>query len=62
MVAVSDVSVDGDEMQFKVRCQTGTYVKELVHSDEGRTEPSVAALIEAPCEVLWLDVEEIHAE
>jgi len=59
---VSEVSVDGDEMQFQVRCQTGTYVKELVHSDEGRTEPSVAALIGAPCEVLWLDVEEIHAE
>jgi len=62
VVEVSEVSVDGDEMQFQVRCQTGTYVKELVHSDEGRTEPSVAALIGAPCEVLWLDVEEIHAE
>ncbi len=62
VIAVSEVMVDGDEVQFEVRCQTGTYVKELVHSDEGRTEPSIAALLQAPCEVLWLDVKEIHAD
>ncbi len=62
VVAVSDVTIDGDELEFRVRCQAGTYVKELVHSDDGRTKPSVAGLLGAACEVLSLDVEEIHAD
>ncbi|MEE3083445.1 MAG: tRNA pseudouridine(54/55) synthase Pus10 [Candidatus Thermoplasmatota archaeon] len=62
IASLDNVSVDGDEVQFRVRCESGTYVKELVHSDEGRTTPSVAGVLEAECEVLWLDVEDIHAD
>jgi len=54
--------IEDNEIQFDVRCQSGTYVKEMVHSDEGRTSPSVAEVIGAECSVLWLDVIEIHAE
>ena len=62
VVSVSSILVEGDEVQFSARCEAGTYVKELVHSDEGRTVPSVQSAIDRECEVLWLDVEEIHAD
>jgi len=62
VVSINNVLVDGSEVQFSVRCEAGTYVKELVHSDEGRTVPSVASVLESPCEVIWLDVEDIHAD
>ena len=38
----------------------GTYIKELVHSDEGRTNPSVSGKLGVDCEILWLDVDQIH--
>ena len=48
--------------QFDLRCESGTYVKETVHGDGGRTQPSVASLIKAKCTVEWLDVADIHAD
>ena len=62
VVSISDVIVDGDEVQSTLRCEAGTYIKELIHSDEGRTVPSVSGVLDRECEVLWLDVEEIHAD
>jgi len=62
VISIANVTFDGDEIQFSVRCESGTYVKELVHSDEGRTTPSVAEILEAECEVIRLDVEDIHAD
>ena len=62
VVSISDVIVDGDEVQTTLRCEAGTYIKELIHSDEGRTVPSVSGVLDRECEVLWLDVEEIHAD
>ena len=50
------------EIEFTLRCESGTYVKETVHGDNGRTQPSVAALIKAKCNALWLDVGDIHAD
>lgn len=58
-----ETMADGStEVEFTLRCESGTYVKETVHGDGGRTQPSVAALIRARCEVLWLDVADIHAD
>ena len=63
VVSLSNIIVEGDEIQFSVRCEAGTYVKELVHSDEGRTVPSVRSVLgDKECTVLWLDVEDIHYE
>ncbi len=56
---MSDGSV---EVEFTLRCESGTYVKETIHGDNGRTQPSVASLLKAKCEVLWLDVGDIHAD
>ena len=60
VVSVDKAIVDGDEIEITLRCEAGTYIKELVHSDEGRTVPSVSGVLDCECEVLWLDVEEIH--
>jgi len=62
VVSVDNILIDGNEAQFSLRCEAGTYIKEFVHSDEGRTKPSVQSAIGRECEVLWLDVEEIHAD
>jgi len=58
-----EIMADGTrEVEFTLRCESGTYVKETVHGDSGRTQPSVASLLKAKCEVLWLDVGDIHAD
>ena len=62
VVSIENILITDDEIQFDVRCESGTYVKELIHSDEGRTNPSVAALLETDCEVILLDVKDIHAD
>ena len=50
------------EVEFTLRCESGTYVKETIHGDAGRTQPSLSSLIKAKCDVLWLDVGDIHAD
>jgi tRNA pseudouridine synthase 10 len=62
VISILNIVVEENEVQFDVRCESGTYVKELVHSDEGRTNPSVAGILETDCEVIWLDVKDIHAD
>ena len=49
-------SVDGPEVVFVVEADSGTYIKELMHGDEGRTRPNVAEFLGVPCEVIELDV------
>ena len=61
--AMIEVNEHGErEIEFTLRCESGTYVKETVHGDSGRTQPSVAALLKAKCKVMWLDVGDIHAD
>ena len=62
VISIDNILVEDSEIEFDVRCESGTYVKELVHSDEGRTNPSIASLLEADCEGIWLDVKDIHAD
>ena len=49
-------SVKGREVVFIVEADSGTYIKELMHGDNGRTQPNVAGIVGVPCEVLELDV------
>ncbi len=47
-----EVNDSGDiAVEFTLRCESGTYVKETVHGDDGRTQPSIASLIKAKCTV-----------
>ena len=67
VIETSNPSIKEDEdgnliAEFSLRCESGTYVKETVHGDSGRTQPSIASLIKAKCTVEWLDVADIHAD
>ncbi len=56
------LNLDDTEAELSIRCQAGTYVKEFIHGDEGRTEPSLASELDAECSVLYLDVLDVHYE
>jgi len=49
-------SFDGERMSLVLRTESGTYVKEFVHGDQGRTRPNLSEALEIPCEVISLDV------
>jgi len=56
---------DGDRVSafaLTLRAQSGTYIKEFISGDEGRTHPSVAALLQVPCECAELDVIGVHSD
>ena len=42
--------------QVRVRSQHGTYIKEAISSDGGRTQPSISELVGVPCRCEVLDV------
>ncbi len=48
--------------ELLIRTEAGTYIKELVDGDEGRTKPSLAGSLGVDCKVKFLDVMEIHDE
>jgi tRNA pseudouridine synthase 10 len=52
----------GGLLEMRCRVQSGTYVKELVSGDRGRTVPSVGEILRSACRVLVLDVLAVHDE
>ncbi|MCX8173235.1 MAG: tRNA pseudouridine(54/55) synthase Pus10 [Thermoplasmata archaeon] len=50
----------GHIAQLEIECDAGTYVKEFVSGDQGRTTPSIAELTGVPCRVQTLDVIRIN--
>lgn len=55
-------SVEGSIARLTIETQSGTYIKELVSGDSGRTTPNISEMIGIPCEVKELDVIEIKGE
>ncbi|KND01902.1 TIGR01213 family protein [Spizellomyces punctatus DAOM BR117] len=52
-----------DEVRVDLRTSAGTYVKEFVHGDNGRTNPNLASLLGVEwAKVLELDVLEVHLD
>ncbi|EMA40224.1 tRNA pseudouridine(54/55) synthase Pus10 [Halobiforma nitratireducens] len=59
--------IDGDlesptAAEVRIHGEGGLYVKELISSDDGRTEPSLAGLLETGAEVTALDVTAVEGE
>jgi tRNA pseudouridine synthase 10 len=54
--------VEGAEGRFTLdlRAEAGTYIKEWVEGDGGRTEPNLSQILGVPLSVEFLDVLEIH--
>jgi len=60
LLSAEVVGVEGDRAELRVTAEAGTYIKEWVHGDGGRTRPSLAERLGAACEVLELDVLDVH--
>lgn len=56
---VKIVGKEGDVWIIEILAQSGTYIKELMHGDRGRTKPSLSENLGKNVEVIWLDVIEI---
>jgi len=56
------IEFNAEEKYFTitVRCEGGLYVKELVSGDNGRTRPSLSALLGQPVKVQTLDVTKVE--
>lgn len=52
--------LDENEAVLNLRCEAGTYVKEFIHGDEGRTEPNLADHLGVEISIDKLDVIEVH--
>ena len=49
-------------VELEIRAQHGTYIRELVSGDMGRTDPSMSSLVATACKVEVLDVLNLHLE
>lgn len=52
--------VGKNELEMRIRCEGGLYVKELIHGDNGRTNPSVSCILHTEAVSKKLDVLDIH--
>lgn len=50
------LEADGHEFSVELEAESGTYIKELISGDGGRTRPSFSELLGAPCTCIQLDV------
>jgi tRNA pseudouridine synthase 10 len=60
VVAARVVEATEGRFTLDIRTEAGTYVKEWVEGDDGRTVPSLTSLTGVPLKVEFLDVLEIH--
>ena len=60
IVAARVVSAEDGRFTLELSAEAGTYIKEWVEGDGGRTEPSLSALLGVPLSVEALDVTGIH--
>nr|XP_045003522.1 tRNA pseudouridine synthase Pus10 isoform X2 [Jaculus jaculus] len=53
-----------DEHHFRLhlKTQAGTYIKEFVHGDFGRTKPNIGSLMNITADILELDVESVDVD
>jgi len=52
--------IEENELELRIRCEGGLYVKELVHGDHGRTDPSVSCILQTEAISKTLDILDIH--
>jgi len=57
---ISAEAVQGGKLKLWILAEAGTYIKEFIHSDEGRTAPSVSSALKCKAACDSLDVVAIH--
>jgi tRNA pseudouridine synthase 10 len=55
-------SLEGPIAILEIIAESGTYIKELITGDDGRTKPNISDMIDNPCKVIKLDVIEVNGE
>ena len=60
--SVNILSFERGMVELEIRAQHGTYIRELVSGDMGRTVPSFSSLVDGACKVEVLDVLNLHLE
>jgi tRNA pseudouridine synthase 10 len=53
---------ESERATLEIHCAGGLYVKELAHSDDGRTEPSLAGFLDTDIDIEALDVLAVEGE
>ncbi len=51
--------LNGEEARLVIEAETGTYIKEMLHGDQGRTTPSLSDMLDKKVEVEALDVVQV---
>ncbi len=59
-IDLEELNAEKKYFVITVRCEGGLYVKELVSGDNGRTRPSLSALLGTPVKVQELDVTKVE--
>lgn len=54
--------LDPHHFYLELKTQAGTYIKEFVHGDFGRTKPNMCVLLETDTDILELDVESVDVD
>ncbi|XP_036604633.1 tRNA pseudouridine synthase Pus10 isoform X1 [Trichosurus vulpecula] len=54
--------IDEHHFRLHLKTQAGTYIKEFVHGDFGRTKPNIGSLMNGTADILELDVESVDAD
>jgi tRNA pseudouridine synthase 10 len=57
---ISAEAIDGGRLKLHILAEAGTYIKEFIHSDDGRTVPSVSSTLNCRAACDSLDVVGIH--
>lgn len=56
-----DWQIEDTQLVLEIEAEAGTYIKELISGDDGRSEPSVSGLLDTEAECVKLDVVDIEA-
>ena len=54
--SIKPITLSPNEWVLDINAEAGTYIKELIHGDQGRTLPSFTSLLGTPCRCKQLDV------
>lgn len=54
--------LDSHHFHLELKTQAGTYIKEFVHGDFGRTKPNMCVLLNTDTDILELDVESVDVD
>ncbi len=58
-IEIVEAVPEGEDWRLRIRSAHGTYIKEAISGENGRTRPSLTELLGAPCACVELDVLEI---